>query len=621
MKLGVVVRMSGLVASLATAWSAGAQATFTLSFDGGEAGVPTTATDFSYEGSNWAGGFIATQGMTEFYASGLFSYHVDAGTATVSFDTPVDSVTLFYVHGGAFGQGTATAFYDHPTLGPTQIGQVVSNVATVFNDPANFKTIDPADPISSIEFNGGVIDNFSYTTLAPPAPLDDPIPAPITPGDVYIELQPVVSGLASPLGARFPDDGTGRMFVYDQTGLIHIVESGAVTGTLLDVTSRLVALMPNFDERGLIGFTLHPNFTINGLIYTYTSEPVAGPADFTVDTGGQPMNHQGVIAEWQVVGNAVNMASRREILRVDEPQFNHNGGPLHFGPDGYLYIAFGDGGNGDDEGPGHGTSGNGQNKDTILGSLVRIDVDGGSPLAANGEYGIPPDNPFVGTAGLDEIYAYGLRNPYGFSFDASTGDLYLVDVGQNDIEELNIVTNGGNYGWRIKEGSFLFEPNGTDPGYVTGQQTLPGLIDPIAEYDHDEGRSIIGGFKYNGSDPAFDGLYITGDFSRGFAMPGGRLFYVNPSNQFREFNIGFPPQPLGLFLKGFAEDLDGNIYVCGSQNLAPAGSNGVVLRMTSAVENVPVSGPWSAWLIVVLMTTAGAAVALRPRSAQKRFRP
>lgn len=426
--------------------------------------------------------------------------------------------------------------------------------------------------------------------------ISDPISESIAKGTVVIELEPLIEGLASPLGVTDPGDGSGRLFVYDQAGRIYAVTGGG-SSVFLDVASRLVPLgvsgPGSYDERGLLGFVVHPNFASNSKVYTYTSEPVRASADFTVSLSGSA-NHQSVIAEWTVSStdfNLIDPSTRREILRIDQPQFNHNGGTLHFGPDGFLYIALGDGGASDDQGDGHGPLGNAQDKNTILGSIIRIDVVGKN--SANGQYGIPLDNPFVGTDGIDEIFAYGFRNPFQFSFDSATGDLYTGDVGQNDIEEINRVTAGGNYGWRYKEGSFYFDPNGTSGGFVTTEPVAPlppGLIDPIAEYDHNEGLSVIGGFVYNRPDiHGLTGHYIFGDFGTGFATPAGRLFFLDlATNEIRELTIGATDRPLGLWVKGFGSDAAGNIYICGSRTLGPSGTTGTVLKLIpSQTSEVP----------------------------------
>ncbi|HOR26537.1 MAG TPA: PQQ-dependent sugar dehydrogenase [Candidatus Sumerlaeota bacterium] len=420
----------------------------------------------------------------------------------------------------------------------------------------------------------------------------DPIPGPIPQGPFVIDLEDVVTGLISPLGVTEPDDGSGRLFVWDQNGTVHIIDNGTLLPTpFLDVSSRLVSLglggPGGYDERGLLGFAMHPNFAANPLVYTYTSEPASGSADFELDlpVGVNP-NHDSVIAEWQVDAgnpNLIDLSSRRELLRIEEPQFNHNGGALHFDASGHLFISLGDGGAADDQGNGHG-EGNAQNIETILGSILRIDPHGNN--SANGQYGIPATNPFVGVPGVDEIYAYGLRNPYSFSIDRVTGDLYVGDAGQNDIEEVTVITApGANLGWNRKEGSFFFDPNGSGPGFVTTEPAAPipsGLLDPLVEYDHDEGVVVVGGFVYRSSEfPAFDGTYICGEFSKN---DEGRLFYVDGDDTLREFLIE-GGGGVGIFVKGFGQDQAGNVYVTGSNETGTGGTSGVVKKI------VPVEVP------------------------------
>ncbi|HEX6304700.1 MAG TPA: PQQ-dependent sugar dehydrogenase [Anaerolineales bacterium] len=431
--------------------------------------------------------------------------------------------------------------------------------------------------------------------LADTEPLEDPIPEPIETGQVRIRLETVATEMTAPnWGTAVPgcESLSGRLVVTDQDGILWAVNlATGQKSVLLDVGDRLVALGAfgpgTFDERGLLGVAFHPDFAGNGLLYTYTSEPVDGPADFSTMPMGVAPNHQSVISEWQIpdpcdASSVVDPESRRELLRIDQPQFNHDAGALVFGPDGELYISLGDGGAADDQGVGHVEGGNGQDPSNILGTILRIDPDGNN--SANGQYGIPADNPFVSQPdALDEIFAYGLRNPFRFSFDSRTGEMYIADVGQNDIEEISLGVSGGNFGWRIKEGSFCFDPNGTDPGFVfeCGPGDAPeGLIDPIAEYDHDEGIAVVGGFVYRGSEiPPLKGRYVFGDFLQP-AIDSGRLFYLQKNDRILEFQL-VDQDTLGLRLLGFGQDASGELYVLANATGTPFGDTGVVLRITS----------------------------------------
>jgi glucose/arabinose dehydrogenase len=451
-----------------------------------------------------------------------------------------------------------------------------------------------------------------------PGQIADPLP-PVPKGDIAIGLQNVAAGLTAPNFLTHAGDGTDRLFVVDQSGQIRLIKNGSLQTTpFLDLSSRLVSLgvsgthnESDFDERGLLGLAFHPDFANPassgfGKIYTYSSEPVNGPADFTTSSpppGGSSFDCQNVVAEWTLdPGNPdlIDLASRRELFRIDKPQFNHNAGMLNFGPDGYLYVSTGDGGGADDSDGepfiggntfGHGPNGNGQNIDVALGKILRVDVNGNN--SANGNYGIPADNPFVGTAGLDEIYAYGFRNPFRFNF-TSSGQLIAADVGQNDIEEIDIVTKGGNYGWRLKEGTFRFDSNGSGSGFVTNDLTglPPGLIDPVAQYDHDDGLSAIGGFVYEGSAiPELAGKYVFGDFSTTFASPLGRLFYADlTTGEIKEFELLGGDPPLGLFVKGFGQDAAGELYLLAGTNLGPFGDDGVVLKIVPEPASAVLAG-------------------------------
>jgi glucose/arabinose dehydrogenase len=425
------------------------------------------------------------------------------------------------------------------------------------------------------------------------------------PDVAIIELEPLAAGLTAPLGVTHAGDGSGRQFITDQSGQIWIVEEGNLLPTpFLDISEKLPELNTFFDERGLLGLAFHPSYEENGRFFIRYSSPRDGdPGEPCFDTSRGC--HAEILAEYAVSASDPNQAdSDSEIIlfSVDEPQFNHNAGDVAFGPDGFLYFSLGDGGGAHDgladDPPSHGPIGNAQNIETPLGAILRIDVDefteGSEPT-----YTIPPTNPFVDKPGLDEIYAYGLRNPFKFSFDdrpGGDGKLYLGDVGQNLFEEVNIIERGGNYGWVIREGFHCFDPfnPGSPPSNCsdTGPLDEP-LIDPIVEYAHPEsgfmpegGITVIGGFVYRGEDsPILLGKYIFGDFAQAFTDPSGTLFYIeDPSGEnpeMRKFQIGLDDRPYGLFLKGFGEDEDGEIYACGSTELAPVGNTGTCARIVA----------------------------------------
>ncbi|MEP6815135.1 MAG: PQQ-dependent sugar dehydrogenase [Marmoricola sp.] len=409
-----------------------------------------------------------------------------------------------------------------------------------------------------------------------------------------------------------PGDGH-HLFVADQNGKIwgvSVHHHGGRHGRWLvaDLSGLLVhdlaAVIPGlpYDERGLLGLAFDPRFKHNGLLYTFTSEDPTSPPDFTTQPGVTPGGGQAVVTEWMVRDPRahriqVNPSSRRVLMRIDKPQFNHNGGDLAFGPDRMLYVSVGDGGAADDEGPGHVPGGNGQSlaDGNVLGKVLRIDPHGNT--SANGNYGIPTGNPFVGEAGADEIWAYGFRNPYRLSFDRETGRLRVADVGQNDIEEVDVVRGGGNYGWPIKEGTFLFDNGGpTGTGSVTSDSpgSPSGLLDPVTEYDHTapggvrcapgsppsscQGIAVVGGFVASDRVDGLEGRYVFGDYSRAFAQPLGRLFVQS----------GTTVQALrdpGIAVFGFGQDRRGELYVLGNHTGLLIGDTGVVLRITGADDD------------------------------------
>ncbi|MEL7156065.1 MAG: PQQ-dependent sugar dehydrogenase [Actinomycetota bacterium] len=438
--------------------------------------------------------------------------------------------------------------------------------------------------------------------LAAPASAEhaDPIPEKIPVSDAEFDVELVADGFTTPvLGINAPGNNR-HLYVVDQIGTITAVDLRGGSGdsfTFLDVgpggADLLVPLGAfgpgSFDERGLLGLAFHPDYRRNGLVYTYTSEPLeSGDADFTTLADGDPRaanaSHR-VIREWRVEhpkrrDSVVDPDSSRVLVRIEQPQFNHNGGEIAFGPDGMLYIALGDGGSADDQGPGHAEGGNGQDlsEGNVLGKILRIDAQGDN--SANGQYGIPADNPFVGAEGADEIFAYGFRNPFRMSFDRDTGALYAADVGQNDIEEVDVVVSGGNYGWPVKEGTFLFDMNGDEPGFTTDNSpgAPAGLLDPVAQYDHDEGVSVTGGFVYRGRRVKdLRDHYVFGDFTASFAGPQGRLFSLDDGGELAEI---LPASgPIGMFVTGFGQDRRGELYVMGQQGFAPVGTTGQVFKL------------------------------------------
>ena len=388
--------------------------------------------------------------------------------------------------------------------------------------------------------------------------------------DINIGLEVIAEGFNSPVVLTNPGDGTNRVFVGDQIGIIHVIENDILLETpFLDFTDKIVELNDLYDERGFLGMTFHPDYENNGKFYVYYSAPKTG----------SEIDHESILAEYTVSEEDPNIAdpnSEKIIYRVDQPESNHNGGQIEFGPDGYLYIGLGDGGGAGDI---HGIIGNGQDINTSLGAILRIDVDNGNP------YSIPPDNPFIGIDGIDEIYSYGFRNPWKFSFDNDTEELFVADVGQDLWEEIDIVIKGGNYGWRIMEGTHFYDE---DLLYFLGL-TIEDLEMPIHDYSHDIGKSITGGYVYRKNpDSNLFGKYIFGDWSSDFIEPAGKLYYLvetQPDN-WERYNLSVGgSNNINRFILSFGEDEAGNIYVLSKTNLGPTGKTGDVRKIIPDNQN------------------------------------
>lgn len=295
-----------------------------------------------------------------------------------------------------------------------------------------------------------------------------------------IGLREVVSGLSQPVDITH--DGSNRLFVVEQAGTIRIVEDGKLLKQpFLDISARVTS----GGEMGLLGLAFHPRYRDNGQFFV----------NYTTDRGGLRTH---VARFMRIDARRADPDSEKVLLAFEQPYRNHNGGQLAFGPDGYLYIATGDGGSANDP------QDNGQDLSTLLGKILRIDVDKRSSSLL---YAIPHDNPFVNKPkARGEIWAYGLRNPWRMSFDAGNGRLYAADVGQNAVEEINVITKGGNYGWRITEGDIC------TPG-VSENCDRRGLEPPIHVYHHPEGFSITGGYVYRGKGyPGLCGVYLFADY-------------------------------------------------------------------------------------------------------------
>jgi glucose/arabinose dehydrogenase len=438
----------------------------------------------------------------------------------------------------------------------------------------------------------------------------------ISPGGPTVGLRVVAQGLTSPVSLAEAPDGSHRIYIVDQIGVIRLInrQGRLVRQPFLDVRDKIVSLMPGYDERGLLGLAFHPQFAANGRFFIYYTAPPRLPGyDNTSTLAEYHVNPQDPEALPTFTGI---------LLQEDHPQFNHDAGTLAFGPDGYLYLTIGDGGGGNDIGQAtaeewlagnhqghvpdwytengvHSAGGNGQDiQANLMGNVLRLDV------STPGTYTVPSDNPFVGK-GKGEVWAYGFRNPYRFSFDMG-GDhaLYLGDSGQDLWEEIDVVTRGGNYGWNVKEGTHCFDAAESEnvlPSCPSADPTTGvRFTDPIIElpnYENpfvgeDEGiLVVIGGYVYRGSDvPQLRGRYVFGAFSTDELDEGpeGAILVAQPGNPERP---GLRPVQmiriahsedgeLGHFVLGLGQDRSGEMYVLTTDNTGPAGETGKVFRIT-----------------------------------------
>jgi glucose/arabinose dehydrogenase len=403
-----------------------------------------------------------------------------------------------------------------------------------------------------------------------------------------VGLELIAQDLANPVFLACAP-GSGDRYIVDQIGKIFVLGADGDLEPFLDFFDQVVDLDPGYDERGLLGLAFHPNFGTDRRLFVFYSAPLR-------DNGPEEWNCTNHLVEYRMKDSdprSVDTGSRRVLLSIDKPQMNHNGGHIAFGPDGLLYIPLGDGGGSNDRGDGHNSEiGNGQDTATLLGKILRIDVDSRSP---NLEYGIPEDNPFVNGGGRPEIYAYGLRNPYHIAFDAG-GErrLFAGDAGQVRWEEIDIIEKGGNYGWSIKEGSHYFDREDNAYSFLA-REPAEGLIDPIVEYPNlgnrlgGMGAVVIGGYVYRGSRmPLLQGRYIFGDFTSTSGEPDGRIYVASPPQGGGRWVMdelavaGRKNGKLGEYLMSFGQDTDNELYVLSSDTEGPSGRSGRVYRIVPA---------------------------------------
>ncbi len=401
------------------------------------------------------------------------------------------------------------------------LASMLATACTALGAQTRLPTAPPARPAATSAPVSSPIPKTRTPSVAA-ATATAPAPGISFPNPQLYAWVPVATGLALPDDVQFPDDGSGRMFILEQPGRIRIVENGRLLAKpFLDITDRVGSAG---NEQGLLGLAFHPDFKDHPYLYVNYTD----------------LNGNTVIARFTATGDAADPASQKDILQVPQPYPNHNGGEMTFGPDRYLYIGLGDGGSEGDP------NGNGQDTEVLLGKILRIDVDHGEP------YGIPPGNPFASGGGRPEIWAYGLRNPWRFSFARNTNDLYIADVGQDLWEEVDVALGnppGLNYGWNYYEGMHPYA--GSPPAGLK-------LTMPVVEYSHAEGGcAIIGGYVYAGLMTDWRGIYLYGDDCSGKVW--GLLKSPSPGSP-----AGWQSQLLfetHVGITSFGQDPAGEIYL------------------------------------------------------------
>lgn len=447
-------------------------------------------------------------------------------------------ITLVFI--AACSTGTPTTVAQPTQAVPTQASDTPTSAPTATNVPPTQAppTSAPTQPQPSATTAPTQAAPTEQAPTETTAPANTP--AASNSGSFTLDLEPVVDELRRPVVVTHAGDGSNRLFIVEQPGRILIYENGQqLSRPFLDLRDKVTT---SGNEQGLLGLAFHPDFETNGLFFVNYSRKEDG---------------DNVIERFQVTDNpnVVNSNSGTVILTIEGAEPNHNGGDIAFGPDGFLYIGTGDGGGAGDR---HGTPGNGQSLNTLLGKMLRIDVNADT-------YTVPGDNPFGLQAGAaPEIWAYGLRNPWRISFDRETGDLYIADVGQANKEEINFQPassrGGENYGWRILEGDECYDES------LNCEQE--GLVAPIVVYGHEFGCAVTGGYVYRGQQyPWLAGQYIFADYCTGIVWATAR----DASGAWNTRRV----TTFDDTISSFGEDEAGELYVIGH-------NSGTVYKLTSA---------------------------------------